>query len=784
MKIWTNVFDGDILNIIGLMDKSLVYMFRKYDPVMRMIISRDSDLLNDYFSINKGQLIDLYTFATYDGEDDCNTEELYPEEETEQKDRFNLLHDVPIINNSKELRNWIKPVYVLEDYTESYENYRIFQNKIYNILKGCFVIPRCRDYPIKFRFTHSSKEEFVLPFRQFIINTILWYPFVELHGMDVLDESFIMANPEELPHIENYINERLISTLRDYHIKTSKMNYAISEVLFNLRNISRDYSIILGLDFSIPLFTKLYSDNPRIQEIMECQFADTTQPHEIEQELSSLEKEFIEIITAMKDNHLGIALRAETGIKHKQLAEFAISEGLKPNLSGETIPVPIQTSTLIKGTDRPSTQYIDGTAARKSLVMNKKVMGNAGHFGKIVLMSARTLSMSTEVSDCGTKHLVPYDVYNKSVLKKLVGKFYKFTDDLDEDLKMVDNKDKHLIGRTIFVRSAATCACKNPNHVCAKCIGKTAITNADIADGISAFESEEITKVVNQNILSAKHLLSTNSEVVKFNSDFYKFFTIVGGEINPCVNENNDVPNIEDYAIFIDPNDITKIEEFDEDSLYNTMIENGRFYIRNIEDPSEEDIIIQSDGDKEIYITEDTINLLKSGNNMIKFTDLDDDMKLFEVTIMNNELTKPLYDLMHLLNRENNEEINETITFISNKFLSLVIDAKIQASVIACELIINRLIRSQADIYRRPDFSQDVLEPYTILTVSKSLEKNPAPLIGLSFQNIKRQLLSNDLFEKRTDTSYIDNFFKPHISTENLKKYAVYTDIENMNTPK
>ena len=57
-------FDGDILNIIGLMDKSLVHMFRKFDPILRMIIDRDSGLLNDYFMITKGQLIDLYYFCT------------------------------------------------------------------------------------------------------------------------------------------------------------------------------------------------------------------------------------------------------------------------------------------------------------------------------------------------------------------------------------------------------------------------------------------------------------------------------------------------------------------------------------------------------------------------------------------------------------------------------------------------------------------------------------------------------------------------------------------------
>lgn len=57
-------FDGDELNIIGLLDRSISYMFRKFDPVERMIIDRDSGKLNDYFGITKGQLVDLYYFAT------------------------------------------------------------------------------------------------------------------------------------------------------------------------------------------------------------------------------------------------------------------------------------------------------------------------------------------------------------------------------------------------------------------------------------------------------------------------------------------------------------------------------------------------------------------------------------------------------------------------------------------------------------------------------------------------------------------------------------------------
>ena len=391
-------------------------------------------------------------------------------------------------------------------------------------------------------------------------------------------------------------------------------------------------------------------------------------------------------------------------------------------------------------------------------------------------MLARTLSMSTEVSDCGSKHLVCYDVVNKSVLKKLSGKYYKLdNNDEFENLKLLDfNTDKHLIGKKIYVRSAATCAMKN--HVCAKCVGETAVTNSDIADGLSAFESEEISKVVNQNILSAKHLLNTNSEKIEFNSDFYKFFTIVSGEINAKVNDNEDISNIEDYAIYVDPDDISKVEEFDEDSLYNTVISNGKFYIRNIVDSEEPDIVIQADNEKEIYISEDATTLLKAGNNLIRFADLDDDVKLFEVTIMNNELTKPLYEIMNLVNRQNKEDINMDIDTICNKFLELIIEAKISAGAIATELIINRLIRSASNIFERPDFSKDTVEPYEILTVSKALEKNPSPMIGLAFQNLKRQLLSNEMFEERNKSSYMDAYFKTEIPTENLIKYAKYAD--------
>lgn len=685
------------------------------------------------------------------------------------KVNFNLRKDVPFIHNSGELSKWLRKSYVIEDYLVDYDTYNDFYERHMNLIRASYVIKECREFPIKFKFKHSDRNYLTLEFRHFMINMILWLPFVELYGMDVLDKTFIIDCYNDIPSIENYINNKLITTLRKCNVGSTTINYSISQVLFNLRMISVDFSLICGLNFSAVDFFEMYNDNKEIRDIMEVTFDKTMQPHEIETKLAELQAREIEIYKSIPNNPIGIILRTKTGIKEKQFAEYTIAEALKPSLDGVTIPIPIENSTMLRGLDRPSYLYIDGTGARKSLVMNKKVMGRAGHFGKIVLLLAGTLSMSTDISDCGTKHTVAYDVKSKKHLKKLNGKFFKMDKD-ENDYQLLDAEtDKHLIGKTIHVRSAATCALGD--CVCAKCVGLTASTNFDIASGVAAFDSEEITKVVNQSILSTKHLLTTNSEEIIFNKDFYDFFILLGGEINPNVNDNDKVENIDDYAIYIDPDDIIKMEEQDYDSLYNTCIYNGRMYIRNVNNPDAEDILIQVEGNKEIFLTEQALELMKSGKGLIYFKDLDDDVKLFEMVILNKELTKPLYLLMDLLNKQRKDENDETIDSMSNKFLDLLIESGIDANCIAAEFITNRLIRSCINKYERPNFYNEELEPYEIYTVARALTRNKSPLIGLSYQDIKRQLTSQEMFTERFGTSYLDPFYWHDVPTDNLKEY-------------
>ena len=84
-------FDGDILNMIALIQPEFVKMFRKFDPLKKYIMSRRDGSLNKLFAIGKGQLVDLYEFATFkdeEGLDELDEEKLQGVIETfEKRDR-------------------------------------------------------------------------------------------------------------------------------------------------------------------------------------------------------------------------------------------------------------------------------------------------------------------------------------------------------------------------------------------------------------------------------------------------------------------------------------------------------------------------------------------------------------------------------------------------------------------------------------------------------------------------------------------------------------------------
>lgn len=699
----------------------------------------------------------------------------------------NIVDDVPWINNVGDLQAALSPEYIISDKFMSEKIYSRFRDYILSIVRGCYQIAECREYPVKFRF-YPTSETHTLQLRHFLINLILWGPIVLIaKNPGVFTDELIFDCNNIARFATDYVDEIILPLLNDYMVANIRINQAIADVWWYIGNrISIDFSTLLNVNYTMVDFMNLYNSDEEIRKCMDLHLDENKQPAENELIISEMSDIFLSRIKARKDNGLSLLLRSGTGIKPKQLIEYACIQGYRPNLTGETIPLPLNSS-IIRGLTKPSEFYMSAGGSRKSLVTNKKVMGTAGHFAKMVSIAARTIELSPTVSDCGSKHYVRYNITSKKKLEKLNGKFYKLTPDPKEDLMVLNaKKDFHLIGKTIYVRSVITCACqpltktwgidkgKTTDVFCHKCFGTSANLNTDIPAGISVFESEEWTKGVQQNILSIKHLLITMSDTIVFNEAFHRFFSLTGQEITANVTENPFVPNIDDYAIYIDPESVSKVEELDDDSVYNTMIASGKFIIRNLKNSSEKDIEICTDGGKEIYITDYTLELLQKGKNLIKFSNLDDKAVLFEVIIDNNELTKPLYELMELINKKK-ELGTYTIDSVANRMIDLFVESGSPAHASAAEIILNRLIRDIDDIYERPDFRRENIGGYQMINLSKAIEKNPSPIIGLSTQYIKRQILdsSGDLFGRRTATSYLDELYLKEIPTDVLVDYTV-----------
>ena len=230
-----------------------------------------------------------------------------------------IQEEVREIKDKQELQKFLKPMYVINDYMKSDADYKLFQENIYNLIKGCIEKKECRECPVKFKFYLKDKQTHTLQLRHFLVNVFLWYPFVNLYGVpDILNEEFIIDCFNDIPNVTEYIDDYIITVLRDHCVKNIVVNRSVSEVLYNLRRISIDFSLIMNLTIGSEVFLQMFERNARMREIMQTQFPIDMQPADIEQELNALMNEEIEIFKGEKNNPVGVILRAGSGIKHKQ----------------------------------------------------------------------------------------------------------------------------------------------------------------------------------------------------------------------------------------------------------------------------------------------------------------------------------------------------------------------------------------------------------------------------------------------------------------------------------
>lgn len=647
-----------------------------------------------------------------------------------------------IPKNVQEIINtWANTIIIIESKMEDKKTYRKFLEKVYDDLKAGFEYKELRTCPVYFKFFEEDEIK-TMQLRHFLTNLMFWEPMITLEVTKLNNDFIVDCTKISSGYIKSYIDNKIVIPYKN-RIENKRMNIIIHDVIHNLSRISLDFNMILGLSINIESFINLSKQNERFNEIIRTKIPENMQPSEIESTLNSLMYEQIDILRR-EDNVLRPMLNAGSGIKDKQLSEFAINGGLKPDLSGKTIPIPINSNFIVGGLSSIKHYYIDSIGGRKALIMNKKEMGRAGYFARKVNLLCSSVQLSKTEEDCGTLRPITVVIKTKKHLEKYIGRYARLL--TSREYFMITGKETDLIGESLLVRSPVTCA---SDKVCKMCYGNLASTNADIS--IGTYASTKVSEPVGQNILSTKHLLTTDSCAIEFEDKrFSDFFNIYG---NTIVLDTEDTNN---YSLVIIGENIHKIDEY-EDLQYNNYI--SVFHVKN--NVTGEMIEFADKELKELFLAETLVKLVKKKKEIyeIKLSDLDNLTELFIVEIENNELTKPLYNIIGVLCKADHNNCN-TIDEMVQSLVDLLIESKIAAVAVHAEVLIRPLIRDVYEVLERPNFRKYVSEnDYQIMTVDSALVKNPSVLISLSAQDLKRQLKSPLTFKKK-DESFLDPFFK------------------------
>ena len=658
--------------------------------------------------------------------------------------------------------------------------------KVYYAICACVEIPECKSFKIKFKFYHEDEKIFALSMTKFLLNLNAWRPLIELNKLqqyyrnqiEVFDESYVVGTMMS-DKLRVGLESKVLKTLNDYGITFERSSELLKTVIERYQEASIEFAMtskssIMTLE---SIFLNDYKNSEKIRELNNLQVPQTMQTADVEQLLNEKTKELITELGNTK-NPIWYVSKAGSHIKMKQVQELFISYGQIPDVSGNVIPYTMPGNGFSTGYSEPAGFFIGATGARMSAIMNTAHMGEAGYLSRNLILESRTLTLSDTVFDCGTKHRLRLHVTDSAFLRRLENRWYSETE--FGPLNLVHYDDcKHLIGKDVYIRSLLTCACGD--EVCHVCYGRDAHLVENMP-GMAIFNTEVYSEPVSQNILSTKHLLFTAAERIAFNPAFEKYFKFDSADV--YLKDKDEFEGEEDTGhlfIRIEESNVVPVNQQDlaEMNTFGNNIESP-FFVYNsktkeytqIEITNYESMFIDANSMKFFKTVADRKSEGGKRYYEIPFDILSTELegRLMSVGIKNNGLTDNLYMIMDMMNKNacKYDDYNQ----FAQDFFDRLIAAGIRCRHVQAEIILNRLIRDANDLYKRPDFTQFKLPEYKILTLNQALMNSRAPTVPFSYQELRRQILSDALYEEKKGSSYLDPLYSDKVFTKNFQKYA------------
>lgn len=366
---------------------------------------------------------------------------------------------------------------VLDEVLENEAHFEYVYQDLLDLLKYGLEFKYVREMPISFAIHRSDYEEnqklYTLEVRHFLSNMVMWYAFMKMDKVEIMDESFIIDwRNKPVKFIASYIDEKVIPNYEgDFH----SLNAICDEIVYHVKAISDAFCMIFGYSASIYDIMKAEEADPEIHEILYGHIDPSLQPREMEQLLAEKNQRLMDAF-ARSDSDLRPLLLSGKNLSSDQFREIFLRIGFKADMTNRTVPWFIDSNLLITGIDNPAAFYIIAGAGRKALMDTKLSMSKPGALSKKMNHNTTPVILRHDHQHCNTTRPIYYTIEDEDFLELLDKRWYY---DEDGEMKLLNAKtDSHLIGKRLGFRSP--CTCNSKEGVCELCYGTLFDINDDL----------------------------------------------------------------------------------------------------------------------------------------------------------------------------------------------------------------------------------------------------------------------------------------------------------------
>ena len=595
-------------------------------------------------------------------------------------------------------------------------------------------------------------------------NLFMWYMLLKTDT--VIEPKHIFWSPELRKNdIKNYIDKYILTTHNKIKYGESLNNICVDGTWYF--SYIESFAFYLANTINNEDDIELMKACPEYYNLMHTSFLDVPF-NKVKDYGQDIANKCIEFIKDSKkylgyEHGLTNSFKSKEAISPRQFKEARVNIGTKSQYD-VVHPVIINQSFTNGGVNNPLYYFIESGTARTAQIMSKQYVGDTGDFARIIgLNNTDTILYKNPNYECDTKNYIKFNIKTKEHLIRVKNRYYRFNPNGID--RIIDENDDSLIGKTIYMYSPITCSSLSHGiGICRRCYGDLFYTNRKI--NIGKIAAEILSSQATQKLLSAKHVLETIINEIKWNKEFYNLFDVNINDIRLINGIDEIIPNIKKYVMLIDPNDVNLVNdeeetiktgsEDDNNIIYNEYI--NKFIIRT---PNGQEVEFKSEDEDNLYITTEFNNIIRKravNDEGFVCISLDKllDVDLFRIKITNNEVSKMLNDIIKVLNKSS---ITESLSKSEavQRMVDLTINAGIDIDSVQIEVLLANQCVKEDDILSKVDWSVPNAK-YKMITLNKALTNNQSVIISLLYKDLNKTLY-NPLTFKKNAPSFFDLFF-------------------------